>query len=554
MGAIVDIHGNPIETGQLAEPQSAGPSLAYLKRYYADHPSRGLTPPRLAEILEEAERFHFMRQSELWLDIREKWGHAAAEMGKRERALLTLERRFVEPDNANRAERKATAFLNDVFDSFFAAGVPSDEEAQDAPHVDSVILGCADAIGHGFSAQEIAWRREGSEWMPGEITHRPQTWFRLDVATHSKIRLRDLSAEGARLRPGSWILHKHRSTCGYVSRQGLVRSLAWPYIFANYSIRDLAELLEIYGLPILIGKHPAQATDTEKRKLLQAVTEIGHRAGGIVPDSMAVDVLLQGAGANGDVFKQMIEWAEATASKLITGQHHMGGKTATEAIERREIKADLITTDARQIDQTLTAFGWLILTLNPAGVGVDPRRTPRHKFDTAEAEDVERLAKSLPLLIAVGADISKKWLSEKTKIPPAENDADRLSPMAPVNIPAVDVTTKQDINKPEPAPAALAGKPWAQALLGGPSKRRPPADPSPAGLYAEQLAERAAGPLAEWVAALKQAAEDAESLEELRDRFGAMFPDLSPKPMTEVFAEAMLAANLAGRLDVSRGS
>ena len=552
MGKIVDIYGNPIETATLAEPQTGGPDLAYLKRLYADHPSRGLTPAGLAEILQDAERFYLTRQSELWLDIREKWGHAGAEMGKRERALLTLERRFVEPDGANRAEKKATAFLNDVCDSFFAAGLAMDEEQQDAPHMDSVILGCADAIGHSFSAQEIAWQREGNRWLPAAITHRPQSWFRLDVETHSKIRLRDLSAEGARLRPGSWILHKHRSTCGYVSRQGLVRGLAWPYLFANYAIRDLAELLEIYGLPILIGKHPAQATDGEKRKLLRAVTEIGHRAGGIVPDSMMIEPILQGAGAKGDVFQQMIDWAEKTASILITGQHHQGGKTATEALERREVKADLTTTDARQIDQTLTAFGWLVLSLNPEGNGIDRLRTPRHKFDTAEAEDVEKLAHSLPPLVAVGGQFSASWLNEKTKIPAPKDDSDKLAPLPPVSVPAIDPQSQNAVNKPGAAVAIAALS--ADKTANG----EPIYNPSPASIYMETLAANAAGPMAEWLTVIRSSLEEAvaagKSLEDWREEVGAMLSKLDAGPMAAQFAEAMTAARLAGMLDVSRGS
>jgi phage gp29-like protein len=546
---IVDIHGNLIQPAALAEPQTGGPELAYLKRVYADHPSRGLTPQLLAEILLEGEQFHFVRQTELWWDMLEKWGHLAADYGKRMRALLTLERRFIPPDNANRAERKATAFLNDICDSYFAQGLPAPEEAQDQPHLDSVILACADALGLGFSAQEIAWSRAGSQWLPASITPRPQAWFRLDVETHSKIRLRDMSAEGAVLRPGSWILHKFRSMGGggYVSRAGLVRSLAWPYLFCNYSIRDLAELIEIVGIPIFIGKHPATSKDSEKRLLLRAVTEIAHRAGGIVPDSMSIEALLQGAGPSGEVHQRMIDWSEATCSKVITGQHHVGGKTASESIERREIKADLTTTDARQIDQALTAFGWLILTLNPEGAGVDPRRTPRHTFDTTEAEDLKMLADALPKLIAVGGNFSKAWLNEKTKIPAAESDDDRLMPLPPAIVPTVDATTAQNINKP-PA-AALAAR-----AAGGKTAHREQADPSPAPLYAQQLAAAAAGPLAEWLTVIRSAVDGAESLEALKERLGAMFPDLDAAAMAGVFGEAMTAANLAGRLDVARGS
>lgn len=548
---IVDLYGNPIEPAKLAEPQTGSAQTVHLKREFANHPSRGLTPQKLARILEDAEQYNLIDQANLWLDMSEKWGHMSAEMGRRQRALLTLERRFVPPDKPSAAEQKATDFLNDIFDSFFATPNPFDEEAQDAPTVDNVILGCADAIGQGYSAQEIRWQREGKMWTPAEITLQPASWFTTDQATHRKLRLRSTGADGERLQPGSWILHKHRSMMGYPARQGLVRSLAWPYIFSNYAIRDLAELLEIFGQPIIIGKHPGQATPTEKRTLLRAVTEIGHRAGGIVPDSMTLDVLLQGAGSSGDIFRQMIDWAEATASKLITGQHYDGGRTATESNERVEVKADLTTTDARQIDQTLTAFGWLILTLNPEGVGIAPRRSPRHKFDTAEIEDIEKLSKSLPPLVAVGGQFSKKWLNEKTKIPAPENPEDTLAPLPPASVPAVDTTSQNAVNTPAAASvAALAADKSANG--------EPIYNPSPAMIYAETLAANAQGPLAEWLTVIQSSLDDAiaagKSLEDWREEIGTMYPALKSGPMADVFGEALLAASLAGRLDVKRGS
>jgi phage gp29-like protein len=53
--------------------------------------------------------------------------------------------------------------------------------------------------------------------------------------------------------------------------------------------RDLAEFLEIYGLPVRLGKYPEGATEKEKSTLLQAVLSIGHNAGGIIPRGMEIE-------------------------------------------------------------------------------------------------------------------------------------------------------------------------------------------------------------------------------------------------------------------------
>jgi phage gp29-like protein len=539
MTDILDIYGNPIRENELAEPQTAEPGLAYLQRTYANHPTRGITPARLAQILEDAERFNLIDQSELMLDIREKWGHCDAEMGKRERALLTLGWDIVAPDNANPAEKKATEFLKDVLDNFFAIGLVSDEEPQDLPHLDNVILGMADAIGHGFSAQEIAWRYEDGQWLPGEITHRPQSWFRLDTLTHSKIRLRDLSMDGAKLRPFGWILHKHRARSGYVSRIGLVRSLAWPYIFATFGVRDLAELLEIFGIPIRIGKHPSNASREEKLKLLQAVVGIGHNAGGVVPSTMAIDIIQAATGNAGDVFKVMIDWSEETASKIVTGQSPKDGATASHSIERREIRRDLLTTDARQIAMSLTAhLCWPMVALNMPGVTA--RRCPRFQFDVEEAEDIKLLADSLPKLVAVGARIPADYPNKKAKIPvPAEGE-EILQPQAPVQVPTIDTESAKASN------VQTAAARRAVAKIGDAEADTP-------SLLAAQLAEQTAGQVAEWLEVIRAESDKALDLAALKARLLEMYPELDATTMAAEIGKGLLCADLAGRFDVQRG-
>jgi len=54
MTTILDHRGEPFKREQLAEPQTA--RLAQLHSEYENHPSRGLTPPKLAAIMQRAEQ------------------------------------------------------------------------------------------------------------------------------------------------------------------------------------------------------------------------------------------------------------------------------------------------------------------------------------------------------------------------------------------------------------------------------------------------------------------------------------------------------------------
>jgi phage gp29-like protein len=150
MPKIVDQYGRPIETGSLTEAQSA--KLLSLTRNFQTHPSRGLTPARLAQILEQAEQGDVLLQLELYEDMTEKDGHLYAELAKRQRALLTVDWDIAPPPNATEAEKSAAADIKERFESL--------------GDFEDVILGAAAAIGPAFSCQEIEWELVGRDWMP----------------------------------------------------------------------------------------------------------------------------------------------------------------------------------------------------------------------------------------------------------------------------------------------------------------------------------------------------------------------------------------------------
>ena len=177
---ILDASGNPIKRAGLTEPQTS--KLVQLHREFASHPSRGLTPLKLARILEGAEQGDIRAQHDLFLDMEEKDAHIHAEMGKRKRALLTVDWDIVPPRNASATERKLAGYAKELL--------------QDVPNFEDVILDALDGIGHGFSCQEIEWGRLGSEWLPNALHHRPQGWFQTDRETRTEIRLRDMSLDG----------------------------------------------------------------------------------------------------------------------------------------------------------------------------------------------------------------------------------------------------------------------------------------------------------------------------------------------------------------------
>ena len=112
-------------------------------------------------------------------------------------------------------------------------------------------------------------------------------------------------------------------------------TLVWHFLFKNYSVRDLAEFLEIYGLPVRLGKYPEGATEKEKATLLQAVLSIGHNAGGIIPRGMEIE-FQNAASGQADPFVVMMDWCERSMSKAIL-EMCIRDRTYAVVAEQREL-------------------------------------------------------------------------------------------------------------------------------------------------------------------------------------------------------------------------
>jgi phage gp29-like protein len=425
MSKVLDRFGNPVDTGRLKENQTA--RVGALHSTFAGHPSRGLTPPKLARILESAELGDFTAQHDLFLDMEEKDAHIFAEMSKRKRTVLTLDWNVVPPQAASNAEIELAAYAKDMLEAI--------------PNLEDVFLDALDAIGHGFACLEIEWQRLGREWLPKGISHRPQSWFQMDHATRSQLRLRDNTLEGQELQRFGWITHLHKAKSGYLPRAGLHRVLAWPFLFKNYSVRDLAEFLEIYGMPLRLGTYPHGSNDDEKAALMRAVTQIGHDAAGIIPEGMMIDFKEAASGTH-EPFQAMIDWCERSQSKAILGgtlTSQADGKSSTNALGtiHNEVRHDLLVSDALQLGGTLTRdLVYPLLAINKTDIK-DPRRLPRLVFDVREPADFQLMADALPKLVAVGMPISVQWVRDKLRIPqPVEGEA----VLARVQQPAPDLT------------------------------------------------------------------------------------------------------------------
>ncbi|MGS1014103.1 DUF935 domain-containing protein [Rhodanobacter sp. UC4450_H17] len=521
---ILGPDGQPIRTADLAEPQTS--RSMQLRNEWQGHPSRGLTPSRVAAILDGAEQGDLVAQCELYEDMEEKDGHLASEMLKRRGAIRQLDWDIVPPSSPYAAEKKNAKALKELL--------------AEIPDFDEMLFDVTDAIGKGYVCLEIEWHQLDGYWLPKSITHRPQSWFHIYRGYREEVRLRDGTADGQPLNPFGWITHTHKAKSGYLARSGMFRVLVWPYLFKNYSVADLAEFLEIYGIPLRVGKYPPGSGKAEKATLLRALAELGHNAAGIIPDGMTLEFHDPATG-DPDSFMAMIDWCEKTQSKVVLGgtlTSQADGKTSTNALGKvhDDVRKDLRDGDAKQIAATLTRdLIYPIAVLN--GLATTIRRAPRFTFPVEETEDITAYSESLPKLVNIGFKIPRQWAQERLGIPePEADDADLLvadKPPAPAATPA-------------PADAAAEVPPGTAAA----SAQIPVEPQDPPARMVDQLDKAVAPALGDWLAQVRALAGRVDSLDALREGILQLVPDMSLDQYAEAMAQGLAAAALAGRYEI----
>lgn len=522
--AIVDIYGNPLRQQVLREPQTA--KLGALHKEYAEHPAKGLTPVKMASILKEAEEGSLKAQAELFDDMEERDAHLFAEISKRKEAVIGLNWAIEAPKDATPQEQADADFLSDVL---------SDQDG-----LEDLFLDLLNGIGYGYSCVEVEWEFVGKYWLPKQFHARPQSWFQLAPDNQNELRLRkNGEQQGEPLVPFGWITHTPKAKNGYIARRGLYRVLAWPYIFKNYAIRDLAEMLEIYGLPLRIGKYPSGTPEAEKATLLRAVIGLGHSAAGIIPESMQIDFQKAAEGSS-EPFLAMCNWADAAISKAVLGgtltaQTSESGGSYSLGEVHNEVRHDIKKSDAKQLANTLTRdLLWNILVINRQSNN-NARHCPKFVFDTKQPEDISKIAEAVPKLVEVGLEIPASWVHDKTGIPEALNGEKTLKlptaqPMSMANLTAL---------LPRNTAALTIQGRVADGQLG--------LDKANDGLDPKQINNQMAALLKPVMENLQALGANA-STEDFYDALTASYPEMDESALRELLARAIFASEVWGRI------
>ena len=391
----------------------------------------GLTPQRLSALLQASDEGDALAYLTLAEEMEERDPHYSSVLRTRKLAVSGLQVNVYPGSEDNRAQKLA----DDV------------TQLTQTPQFYSLIDDSLDALGKGYSVSEIIWDRSGTRWTPTDYKWRDPRFFIQDQDHPNTLRLIDDQnpAQGIPLEPYKFITHVPKLKSGISIRGGLARLVAMSYLCKMYGIKDWLAFLELYGIPMRVGRYGASASKDDKDILKQAVTHLGSDAAAILPESMLIE-FHQASHHNGasEVFANMVEWVDKQVSKAVLGQtastEGTPGKLGNEQ-SQEAVRQDLIAADARHLATTLNrdlVRPYIDLNYGPQDV------YPKITITIPEREDLAGLAENLSKLVPLGLQVSAAEVRTKLGLSEPKNDAEILR-VSPASLPPAE--TNRALNR-----------------------------------------------------------------------------------------------------------
>ncbi|WP_455476154.1 DUF935 domain-containing protein [Bartonella sp. B17] len=397
MAKLVDQWGRALNIKGL-EREVAAPTIGGLRDVWSQTIVSGLTPVQLADILQQAAQGYPEQFFQLADDMEERDLHYRAVLGMRKNALTGVEPSVI-------------AASNSVVDKKIADAV---REVITAPtFVDDYVTDLLDALGKGYAIVETLWDKSAKEWWPIAWKWRDQRFFQLDRRDGFGLRLKEEADQnGGKLPAYKFSIHRPKLKSGLPIRTGLARLAAWAFLFKSYTLKDWMAFLEVYGMPLRVGKYGASSSLEERRVLIQAVCDLSSDAAAIIPKEMEIEFVEAAGGSGNAVFAAKAEYLDRQISKGVLGQTMTtdDGASFSQARIHENVRHDIARADARQL--ALTANRDLIVPFVDINFGCQ-ERYPLVYWPISENEDIKAISDALEKLVPLGLSVGTQEVRNK---------------------------------------------------------------------------------------------------------------------------------------------
>ncbi|MCX4341346.1 MAG: DUF935 domain-containing protein, partial [Lachnospiraceae bacterium] len=408
------------------------------------------------------------------------------------------------------------------------------------PRLREVMLDIMDAVGKGISISEIDWEIDNSgnfiisgiEWV------HPKKLF-WDYETDEMKICTVEYPEGISLPENKFVVHRYKAKSGHPSRAGVLRIVAWMYLFKNYNIKDWVAFCEIYGMPLRLGKYNAAASKEDKVALAEAIINLGADAAGIIPETASIEFVESNKTTSADIYESFARYCDEQTSKAIVGQTltaDSGGGSYAQGKVHADVRHDLTVADAQALAETINECIVQPLVLYNFGSAA----CPTFQFDCKEPEDLKETVEVYKTLVCdMGLKIPEEHVYKKFAIPKPEDGERVLEP------PAVNVQPVESGAEPERTMLKM------KADMDGDMEDRQAVIDSmtnTALAYSDKIFDKMLQPIVKLLdnetdlSALKKRLEDKDELKKL-------YEDMESPELNDLLTQAIYLSSLVGRAD-----
>lgn len=409
--------GLPPEMAKGGGPIMAAVAIRDVNDKFSSYPSDGLTPVKLARIFKEADAGDPFRQMELFEEMESKDTHLFSQLQTRKLAVTGLDWE-VQPFSQDGTDQEIAAFV--------------EEQLKELDGFSDNLMDILDAIGKGISFQEIEWEYRDGHVVVGNIEYVHQKKFYYDILTDALMLRTEAFPGGIPLPENKFIVHRYKARSGHPSRYGVLRVVAWMYLFKNYDLKDWVSFCEVYGMPLRLGTYDATASEKDKAALMDAIVRMGTDAAGIVPSGTDIRFIESNKQSSVDIYERLARFCDEQMSKAIVGQtltSDSGGSYA-QSKTHNDVRKDLTEADCKAVMETVRRD--LIRPLVEFNFGVRAH-VPYFVLNATDTDDLKETAEIVNTLAATGLEIPKSWLYKKFNIPAPEKGEETIgkAPAAP---------------------------------------------------------------------------------------------------------------------------
>ena len=379
----------------------------------------GLTPERLASILDKVRQGDIPAEYlEIAGELEERDAHYRSVLSTRKHAIEGLEMYVQSAGDDKEALAIAEAVTEDI-----------------AEHSDMMDLrkNALDALGKGFSVNEIIWNTSGSRWKPNTFIFRDPRWFAYDKKS-GMLSLRDVyGMELFPLDPYKFIIHEPNLLSGKQITSGLSFTALFYWLVKTYDVTSWAAFADRFGYPVRLGKYGRKATKEDIATLKRAVAAIGSDVGAVIPDSMVIDIIeSKTTSGTSEVYEKIAEWSDKQLSKLVLGQTASAEGTPGklgDSQDQQAVRQDILKADVRQLEQTLNRD--LVIPYVKFNFGTQ-ERYPKLKIKYVEPKNVQLIVDSVTKLVPLGLKVKPQEMNALLGLSSPEKDDEVLTAPSPL--------------------------------------------------------------------------------------------------------------------------